>query len=133
MRQVDQGSSTAQAAAAVGISAKADWQIAKQYLEGGLKRAIYNAPRLGQKSLLDAEQVQRIIAMVCGPPDIARSSQPAVGLLLRPLHASKHGSWLNQAEIEVSLLRRLCLGQRRIPDLETSPHCTAKYALAVAV
>jgi hypothetical protein len=31
----------------------------------------------------------------------------------------KHGSWLNQAEIEVSLLSRLCLGQRRIPDLET--------------
>lgn len=31
----------------------------------------------------------------------------------------KHGSWLNQAEIEVSLLSRLCLGQRRIPDLTT--------------
>jgi len=29
----------------------------------------------------------------------------------------KHGSWLNQAEIEVSLLSRLCLGKRRIPDL----------------
>jgi transposase len=31
----------------------------------------------------------------------------------------KHGSWLNQAEIEVSLLSRLCLGPRRIPDLTT--------------
>lgn len=31
----------------------------------------------------------------------------------------KHGSWLNQAEIEVSLLSRLRLGQRRIPDLTT--------------
>jgi hypothetical protein len=34
-------------------------------------------------------------------------------------YTPKHGSWLNQAEIEVSLLGRLCLGQRRIPDLAT--------------
>jgi hypothetical protein len=30
-----------------------------------------------------------------------------------------HGSWLNQAEIEISLLSRQCLGTRRIPDLKT--------------
>jgi len=30
----------------------------------------------------------------------------------------KHGSWLNQAEIELSLYSRQCLGTRRIPDLE---------------
>ena len=30
-----------------------------------------------------------------------------------------HGSWLNQAEIELSLYSRQCLGSRRIPDLET--------------
>jgi hypothetical protein len=28
-----------------------------------------------------------------------------------------HGSWLNQAEIEISLFSRQCLGRRRIPDL----------------
>ena len=28
----------------------------------------------------------------------------------------KHGSWLNQAEIAISLLSRQCLGQRRIGD-----------------
>jgi hypothetical protein len=28
----------------------------------------------------------------------------------------KHGSWLNQAEIAISLLARQCLGQRRIGD-----------------
>ena len=32
-------------------------------------------------------------------------------------YTPKHGSWLNQAEIEVSLLSRQCLGPRRIPDL----------------
>ncbi len=30
-----------------------------------------------------------------------------------------HGSWLNQAEIEISLLSRQFLGARRIPDLNT--------------
>ncbi len=31
----------------------------------------------------------------------------------------KHGSWLNQAEIELAVFSRLCLGTRRIPDLGT--------------
>ena len=30
-----------------------------------------------------------------------------------------HGSWLNQAEIEIGLFARQCLGRRRIPDLAT--------------
>ena len=29
-----------------------------------------------------------------------------------------HGSWLNQAEIEIGLFARQCLGKRRIPDLK---------------
>jgi len=29
-----------------------------------------------------------------------------------------HGSWLNQAEIEIGILSRQCLGNRRIPDLK---------------
>ncbi len=31
-------------------------------------------------------------------------------------YTPKHGSWLNQAEIEISLLSRQCLGKRRIGD-----------------
>jgi hypothetical protein len=30
-----------------------------------------------------------------------------------------HGSWLNQAEIEIGIFARQCLGKRRIPDLPT--------------
>jgi hypothetical protein len=30
-----------------------------------------------------------------------------------------HGSWLNQAEIEIGIFSRQCLGSRRIPDLNT--------------
>jgi hypothetical protein len=32
-------------------------------------------------------------------------------------YTPKHASWLNQAEIEISLLARRCLGKRRIPSL----------------
>jgi len=34
-------------------------------------------------------------------------------------YTPKHGSWLNQAEIELSLYARQCLGKRQIPDLKT--------------
>ena len=34
-------------------------------------------------------------------------------------YTPKHGSWLNQAEIEISLLSRQCLGTRRIGDLQS--------------
>jgi hypothetical protein len=33
-------------------------------------------------------------------------------------YTPKHGSWLNQAEIEISLFSRQCLGRQRIPSLE---------------
>jgi hypothetical protein len=42
--------------------------------------------------------------------------------LLRRLefhHTPKHASWLNQIEIELSVLIGQCLGGRRIPDEET--------------
>jgi len=34
-------------------------------------------------------------------------------------YTPKHGSWLNMAEIEASVLRRQCLDDRRIPDQDT--------------
>ena len=37
---------------------------------------------------------------------------------LKVHYTPKHGSWLNQAEIELSLVSRQCLGTRRIPTLE---------------
>ena len=38
-----------------------------------------------------------------------------------------HGSWLNQAEIEIGLYSRQCLGTRRIPDLKTLRHETRAW------
>lgn len=34
-------------------------------------------------------------------------------------HTPKHASWLNQVEVELSVLSRQCLSGRRIPDQET--------------
>jgi len=34
-------------------------------------------------------------------------------------YTPKHGSWLNQAEIEIGIFSRQCLGKRRIPNLKT--------------
>jgi transposase len=41
-------------------------------------------------------------------------------------YTPKHGSWLNQAEIEISLFSRQCLGTRRIAD----PACLRREARA---
>ncbi|MCK5633229.1 IS630 family transposase, partial [bacterium] len=38
----------------------------------------------------------------------------------------KHGSWLNMAEIELSVLTNQCL-RRRIPDLQTLKHETKSW------
>ena len=47
--------------------------------------------------------------------------QKAVALWSRfAIHRTpQHGSWLNQAEVEISLFSRQCLGTRRIPNLAT--------------
>ena len=47
--------------------------------------------------------------------------QKAVALWSRfAIHRTpKHGSWLNQAEVEISLFSRQCLGRRRIQNLTT--------------
>jgi hypothetical protein len=34
-------------------------------------------------------------------------------------YTPRHGSWLNQAEIEIGIFSRQCLGKRRIPDLRS--------------
>lgn len=55
--RLDEGRSTVEAGAGEGISAKAAWEIGKRYQEGGLERALYDAPRPDQRPPLDAEHV----------------------------------------------------------------------------
>ena len=46
---------------------------------------------------------------------------------LRVHYTPKHGSWLNQAEIELSLVSRQCLGQRRLGNLVNLQHEVARW------
>ena len=48
LRQMDQGQSTPAVGANLGLSAKAVWQIGKRYIDGGLERALFDAPRPGK-------------------------------------------------------------------------------------
>ena len=73
LRQLDQGQSTPAVGANLGLSAKAVWQIGKRYLDGGLKRALFDAARPGKAPTLDQQQQQRIIAVVCSPPPEGRA------------------------------------------------------------
>lgn len=67
LQQMDGGKSAPEAAANLGLSAKACWEIGKRYQQGGLQRALYDAAHLGKAPMLSVEQQQRIVAMVCGP------------------------------------------------------------------
>ena len=73
VRQMDGGQSTPEVARNLGLSAKAVWQIGRRYLEGGLERALFEAPRPGKSPVLDQEQRQRIIAVACSPPPEGRA------------------------------------------------------------
>ena len=73
LRQMDQGQSTPAVGANLGMSAKSVWEIGKRYQQGGLERALYDAPRPGKVPALDEQQRQRIIAVACSPPPEGRA------------------------------------------------------------
>jgi transposase len=58
-------------------------------------------------------------------PAVARSLIARLEIHYTP----KHGSWLNMAEIELSVLSRQCL-DRRIPDADTLAHEVAAWEQA---
>src|ERR1039457_2573259 len=58
LRQLDQGQSTPARGANLGLSAKAVWEIGKRYQQGGLERALFDAPRPGKTPALDEQELQ---------------------------------------------------------------------------
>jgi len=46
-------------------------------------------------------------------------------------YTPKHASWLNQAEIEISILTRSCLGSRRIADLSALQSIVRQFSSAM--
>ncbi len=52
----------------VGVTAETARRIGWNYLEGGLKRALYDLPRPGKERALTEKQANQIIACVCSDP-----------------------------------------------------------------
>ena len=85
--------------------AKALFEVAMAYPEAETIHLVMdNLSTHSHKSLAD----------LCGDESAGRS-----GAVSRRTTRLVHGSWLNQAEIEIGLFSRQCLGKRRIADLAT--------------
>ena len=73
LRQLDVGQRVAQVAESAGVAPKTVRAIARRYEEEGLDSALYERPRPGKERVLDPNESQRIVAMVCGPPPEGRA------------------------------------------------------------
>ncbi|MCC7496945.1 MAG: helix-turn-helix domain-containing protein [Bryobacterales bacterium] len=71
--QLAKGVSAPQVAQVVPLTPQAIRKIAHRYQEGGLERALYEKERPGAAALLENNQGQRIIAMVCSDPPEGRA------------------------------------------------------------
>ena len=120
LRQLAEGQTVRQVAKNLALTPKTVWLTSQKYRQGGLERALYERSRPGKAALLDAQQRQRIVALVCGPPPegcarwtvrllteevVKRKLVPRVGretiriLLesheLKPWRGKKCGAWRN--------------------------------------
>src|SRR6201982_3861910 len=73
LRQMAEGQTVRQVAKNVGLTPKTVWRTSQRSRQGGLERALYERPRPGKAALLEAQQRQRIVALVCGPPPQGRA------------------------------------------------------------
>ena len=73
LRQLAEGQTVRQVAKNLTLTPKTVWLTSQKYRQGGLERALYERSRPGKAALLDAQQRQRIVALVCGPPPEGRA------------------------------------------------------------
>jgi hypothetical protein len=66
--RLSDGESPPKVARFLDLTPKTVRDIGKRYLEAGLDRALYERPRPGAKPLLNPNERQRVIAMVCSDP-----------------------------------------------------------------
>ena len=68
LQLLDQGMSSNQAAAGVGVTPETARKIGWRYLEGGIDYALSELPRPGNPPLLNKRQETNIIALACSKP-----------------------------------------------------------------
>jgi transposase len=73
LRQLADGQTIRKVARNVGLTPKTVWLTSQRYRQGGLDRALYERARPGKEARLDAQQRQRIVALVCSPPPEGRA------------------------------------------------------------
>jgi putative transposase len=73
LRQLAEGQTVRQVARNVALTPKTVWLTSQRFRRGGLERALYERPRPGKAAVLDSQQRQRIVALVCGPPPEGRA------------------------------------------------------------
>ena len=73
LRQLAEGQTVRRVAKNVALTPKTVWLTSQRFRQGGLERALYEQPRPGKAAVLDAQQRQRIVALVCGPPPEGRA------------------------------------------------------------
>ena len=78
LRQLAEGQTVRKVAKNVTLTPKTVWLTSQRYRQGGLGRALYERPRPGKATLLDAQQQQRIVALACGPAPRAAPVGPCV-------------------------------------------------------
>ena len=71
--QLAEGQTVRQVAKNVALTPKTVWLTSQRFQQGGLERALYERPRPGKVAVLDGQQRQRIVALVCGPPPQGRA------------------------------------------------------------
>lgn len=67
------GKSPEKAGEAINICKTAARNIMNRYFSGGLKCALWDAPRPGQARVFKGRKEQRLIAMLCGPSPLGRA------------------------------------------------------------
>ncbi len=73
LRQLADGETIRKVAGNVGLTPKTVWLTSQRYQQRGQDRALYERARPGKEARLDAQQRQRIVALVCSPPPEGRA------------------------------------------------------------
>jgi len=73
LQSMDGGKSAGKAAEAVGVGKTTAQGIRDRYYKGGLKRALWEAPRPGKERVFKGRKEQQLVAMLCGPSPSGRA------------------------------------------------------------